>query len=304
MHPPLLVSLLLVGLLAGCTTQQSTSPTNSTVTVTTPLANTTSAPHEISFVATQTGPPGNNTTYAFSGPERAAAGWVTMHLRNDGIEPHQLAIYALGDLSFDAFHKLLMAPPNASRDMSSRPQPMGGVNAASAGANATTVIRLPAGDYALACFIPDPTSGAPHAVHGMIKALHIVNASGPPAPEPTPDTTLTTPDYNFTLDHALTTGTHVVAIKNAGPHQHEAVLIKLKGNATAMDFIHAFDSGTPPGPPPGDAVGGGGTQPVGSTQYALLTLVPGRYALICFEQDSDASPPHFALGMVKEFTLA
>jgi plastocyanin len=34
-------------------------------------------------------------------------------------------------------------------------------------------VDLPAGNYAFICFVPDPTSGAPHAALGMIGALTV-----------------------------------------------------------------------------------------------------------------------------------
>ncbi|MFA5861024.1 MAG: hypothetical protein WDA16_04955 [Candidatus Thermoplasmatota archaeon] len=298
----LLATLLASFAITGCTVNQSTAPTT---TPTTPTQNP-AAPTELAFVATQSGPPGNNTTYAFSGPDTAAAGWVTLRLQNAGIEPHQLALFTLGNLTFQQVKALIMSPPNSSgmANMSTGPQPVGGIAVANPGSNATTVVRLAAGEYAIACFIPDDT-GTPHAIHGMIAPLHIITARGDPAPEPTADTTITLTDYNFTLDHELTTGEHVVAVKNAGSHDHEAVLVRLHGNATAMDVINAFAPDAPPGPPPADGIGGGAAMAPGiSPEYAMLTITPGRYALICFEADDDQSPPHFALGMTKEFTVA
>ena len=287
------------------TTPAGTTPVTGTPSNGTTPGNGTAAPSEITYVAKQSAPPGpnaTNITYSFEGPATARDGWVTVHLENKGFELHQVALWNLGNLSYEAFVQSLASPPNATNGTMG-PQRVGGVGAAGPGANVTAIVHLTPGTYAAICFIPGP-SGMPHAVHGMIKKLTVVKGPGAGAAEPVANATLTLDDYKFNLSKNLTAGRHVVKVVNEGVSNHEAPLVKLAGNATAQDFLDYFAPGhVPMGPPPVE--GGWGAAPIapGGVQYIVVELRAGHYAFLCFEQDHAQSPPHFALGMVHEFDV-
>jgi hypothetical protein len=86
--------------------------------------------------------------------------------------------------------------------------------------------------------------------------------------------------------------------------KHEVTLIELVGNATAMDFVNFFDpNATHDGPPPGLGAGGAAYVGVGESQLIELTFESGKtYAFLCFFENEMG--PHFAQGMVHEFSVA
>ncbi|HEX2021298.1 MAG TPA: hypothetical protein VHH36_01185 [Candidatus Thermoplasmatota archaeon] len=317
----LLAAALVATALAGCANNTTTTtPTGNTTgtpttggtpTPTTPGANG-SLVREVTFVAMQSAAPGpnaTNITYSFTGPDAASAGWLTIHLQNKAPEPHQAVLYKVPQgLTFAQFQASLMEQPhegeeeNETHDDDHGPEPAGGVGFATPGGNATAVVRVEPGKYAVVCFIPGP-SGMPHAMAGMMRELNVTAA--PANQPPTANVTLTMKDFEFNLSKNLTAGRHVVEVHNLGPSHHEAPLIHLAPNATAMDFIAYFDpSNTPTGPPPVVGGAGVGSIPTGAKQYMVLDLVPGRYAFVCFESSGEDAPPHFALGMVHEFDVA
>jgi len=313
---PLLIFAALV--LAGCASNTSndhaasSTPTSSTMTTMTP---TTTAPvdakSDLTFVAKQSGPPSNNTTYSFEGPEYAAAGWVTFHLQNAGMELHHMTVMKLNGVPFNDFVAGLM--PNATGDNMSggmhmggpAPEPMGGPNAVGPGQTFNATLNLTEGEYALLCFIPG-ADGMPHAAHGMTKKLTVVKkAPNAAVPVLQPyDATLSLHDFSFTPSVNLTAGHHVVEVLNTGPHHHEAVLVKLHENKTVGDFLAAFAPDAPPGPPPADGAGGMAPMGVNQTAYFEVNLTPGNYAFICFENDGTAPLFHAQKGMVLTFSVA
>jgi hypothetical protein len=99
-------------------------------------------------------------------------------------------------------------------------------------------------------------------------------------------------------------GTHVVRVENTGAQPHELAVIELFGNATAMDFVSAFEPNAT-GPPPGQGAGGLTFLAPGQGALVELTFDAGkRYAYICFFGDEESGKPHFLLGMTEEFTVA
>lgn len=327
------IPVLLVGiamLLAGCanTTNDhtTTTPTGTTTTPSatpaatptpaTPTGMTPAAPdcpaptagtaapaltNVTELVYTVTEPSGNSKCYAFHGPSTGPSGWVKVTLSNTGHEPHQVAIVNLGNMTIAAFAQSLHSPPG-TMDMHTAggPTPYGGPQAGP-GENSTVLVNLTAGNYAVVCYIPG-MNGMPHAMQGMVASLTI----GPVKTnltEPTSDLALNLTDYAFSWSPNATAGNHTIRIVNNGMHHHEAALVGLVGNATAKDFIAAFEPNATAPPPIAHLMG---IAPMDASQhaYAYVDLTPGHWALLCFEQDSPQDPPHFVKGMVLDFTVA
>src|SRR5438309_4106014 len=120
------ISIVAALALAGCanTPAPSSTSTSSTSTTTTSTPAGTPDPDakwDLAFVAKQSAPPGPNTTnvtYSFDGPAKAAAGWVTIHLQNQGFEAHQAVVMRLNGTPFEAFMAQMMgtAMTNATND--------------------------------------------------------------------------------------------------------------------------------------------------------------------------------------------
>jgi len=79
-------------------------------------------------------------------------------------------------------------------------------------------------------------------------------------------------------------------------------LIRLNPGASVEEFLDAFEPGAPPGPPPGQGRSGFPALKSGG-EDATTDFTPGNYALVCFVEDTTTDAPHFALGMIHEFTF-
>ena len=65
-------------------------------------------------------------------------------------------------------------------------------------------------------------------------------------------------------------------------------------------------TGAPTGPPPVDYEKGAGSSVIEKSEGSLLaeiTLVAGRYALVCFISDRAGGAPHFTKGMLTEVVV-
>ena len=80
-------------------------------------------------------------------------------------------------------------------------------------------------------------------------------------------------------------------------------MIQLNPGASVEEFLGAFKPSAPPGPPPGQ--GRSGFQAIKSGGGGVFTtdFTPGNYALVCFVEEPNTGAPHFALGMIHEFTV-
>jgi hypothetical protein len=107
----------------------------------------------------------------------AAAGNIAFDIRNTGQQPHEVILARIpADLNLAAA-VMLPEPPAGVEDV-------GFVGPFDPGARTTMVFTEPLapGRYALLCFIPDPATGAPHAVLGMFAEFTVgPTAIRPPA---------------------------------------------------------------------------------------------------------------------------
>lgn len=325
--------------LAGCTTQESTNNTTTTTTPTTGGANNTTGNNttggttnttggttnttggstnttggnatggtNLTFVASQSGPPGNNTTYSFSGPSSAKAGWTRVELRNQGMEPHQASFLRLVNMTYEDFVAAFMGNGTEGNASMGQAIPAGGVNGIAPNGSGVAWVDLEPGTYVVVCFIPSAATGMPHAAHGMTHKLN-VTASAPPAVQrPQADFVLRLRDYAFEPDQGaftppanLTAGAHVVEVRNVGNHSHEAQFVLLQEGKTGQDFL-AWTQ-TLQGPPPATDLFGAASIGAGGTEFFEHNFTAGHYFVLCFEQDGPNDPPHFAKAMTWEFNV-
>jgi len=115
-------------------------------------------------------PPVNHTLvltahdYAFSGlPTRVSAGWVTVRMINAGKELHMFASVSVpaGMTTASLLDSLLRG--NSTKDLTE----WGGPNAVAPGDTATVTMFLPAGKYAVGCFVDSP-DGKTHFMKGNV----------------------------------------------------------------------------------------------------------------------------------------
>lgn len=235
------------------------------------------------------------TDFAFDGPDTLESGWNQFTLQNEGQQLHHIYLYRLDDGKTEAD---LVAAIEA-REHPDWAHHVGGPNTAMPGESVTGWVDLEPGTHVMICEIPDP-EGTPHISHGMHKTIQVEKADAE-AKAPGHDTTLGLHDFSFDMPEPEA-GLQVVQMTNEGGQPHEAALIKLEEGATAMDFIGSFAPDAQ-GPPPGRGAGGfTGIEP-GETAYFQIDLEQGDYAYICFLADPEDGEPHFAKGMIKEFTV-
>jgi hypothetical protein len=235
--------------------------------------------------------------FKFDAPDVIPAGLTEFRFLNKGPAIHHMQILKLtkgktfADLS--AALKNEGPPPTWMKEI-------GGPNAPAPGAESNATLMLEPGNYAIICFVD--IGGAPHFTKGMVKSLRVTSSTDAVAPAPTPDVTATLFDYNFKLSSPVVAGTHIVKVQNTGSQPHEVELVVLAPGKAAKDFI-AWAGGGMKGPPPAKPIGGvAGLEP-GMSQSFTANFTPGNYAFICFLPDRKDGKPHFAHGMVKDFSV-
>jgi uncharacterized cupredoxin-like copper-binding protein len=120
------------------------------------------------------------TDYQFHAPTSVQQGITVFHLVNSGSDVHQMTVIELGightvkDF-FDAMHVKGMPPAWAVT--------VGGTPIIQKGTEAFVTLRLPAGQYVLACLIP-ASDGRSHTEKGMFQAFTVTAIAKPTAPAP------------------------------------------------------------------------------------------------------------------------
>ena len=237
------------------------------------------------------------TEYKLDAPDQIPAGVTTFKLTNSGKELHHAALIKLdsGKTMND-----MMAGMKAMKPGSTPPQwiiPAGGANAAAPGGSSSLTMNLEAGNYVIACFIPD-AKGVPHIMHGMAKALTVTPSATANTTEPTPDVTVTLSDYKFDFSTPHTAGPHTIKIQTAPGQPHEFTLFRLMPGKTAADVTKYVEAGMQ-GPPPAMPIGGVAALSNGRNVYYTVDLKPGDYAAVCFLEDMKDGKPHYSHGMTQ-----
>jgi hypothetical protein len=231
----------------------------------------------------------------FSGPESIPAGWTEIVLTNNSQGVHHIQLVKLdAGKTPDDLKAALEANPEVFPPWG---KPYGGPNAPDPGGATSAIVKLDAGSYAIISVIPN-TEGVPGFLNGMLKALTVTEANST-ALEPQADLAIDFTEFALAVSGPITTGEHVIRFSNKGLQVHEAYLVKLNEGATAEVYLN-----TPPTePPPAVSLGGITGIIPGAHQYIRVTLEPGNYAMFCFFPDPNSHAPHFALGMIREFSV-
>jgi uncharacterized cupredoxin-like copper-binding protein len=238
--------------------------------------------------------------FSYTAPAAINAGWVRIRLTNSGQEPHHVQFLRLNDgATFVQFQEALQQGEGPAMALVSQ---VGGVGAVAPGLSAQAVLNLPAGDYVILCFVPSPADGMPHFAKGMIMTTRVESAGSTAAAEPEAALTVTLRDFMFVMPDSLPAGKTAIRVINEGPEPHEFNLLRLADGKT-VDDVTAYLA-APDGPPPFSPVGGMNGLDVGAVGYIEFDLEPGTYVAICNIPSPKAEGhPHFALGMIKSFTV-
>ena len=159
---------------------------------------------------------------------------------------------------------------------------------------------LPAGSYALICFIPGEGDGVPHFSEGMVGQLEVIAGAAPAAP--TADVTYKVAKGKAVEGPAtLTAGRHTIKFEvAAGGDQLEPTLVRLNAGTTYAAlysaFTRTFEGRTPPAAGtaarlPGQIVYGGLDLGTVTTFYLTVDLKAGNYAFVAEDTDVEPKPP-------------
>lgn len=238
--------------------------------------------------------------YAFdSVPDTVAAGNRIVELVNHGHQSHMIALEHIDSgHTMDEFVHAVQADSNVTWIADH-----GGPNLTLPGDSTKMEVALPAGVYAITCWVLD-SAGKPHVMLGMMKALNVVATTAVDQPDPVTDDTVALTRYRFTLGHPLTAGAHVLRIENADSQaiDHDFVILHILPGHTVDDAMHWLDTmqGTPASFETAGSVSG-----IGPGQHVELfaNLVSGNYAIVCLMPDNGDGKPHYRHGMVSPFTV-
>ena len=245
--------------------------------------------------------------YAYTLKGSPHAGWVTIKFDNLGQENHMLVIVqvkpnvtakqikAAALANDDAtFKKIAAGNPDRS---------FGTPDLIGPGESTQTVSQLPAGHYALMCFVPAP-DGAPHIAHGMVTTIDVKTPkSSAKPPKAGPEVTLT--DTGITVPDGDAPQQFTAKVTNTGTTQHGFTLVRIEPGQT-IDTVKAyfdafFSTGKATGPAPGVVVGGVNALDPGKVAYLVQKLTPGHYAYL--STGGDAPDDDFAKGLHGEFDV-
>jgi plastocyanin len=118
------------------------------------------------------------------------------------------------------------------------------------------------------------------------------------------DVTITAKEFSFDMPDSLNPGLTRIKFVNSGKQEHTAQLVRLNQGATPAQLTAALqDEQNPAGVfKVITAAGGVNATPGGKDNTAYANLTPGSYYVISFGGDEN-SPPDFAQGMLKAFTV-
>ena len=137
----------------------------------------------------------------------------------------------------------------------------------------------------------------------MIKPITVIESEAPLVAAPAAEVIIDMFDIGFGVSGTISSGPQYVQVPNKGQQEHEAFLIQLNPGASVEEFLGAFEPSAPPGPPPGQDRGGFQEVKSGGDSVFTTDFTPGNYALVCFVEEPNTGAPHFALGMIHEFTV-
>jgi hypothetical protein len=114
--------------------------------------------------------------------------------------------------------------------------------------------------------------------------------------------TVTARNYAFDAPDTVASGVTTIRLINRGPELHHVQLLRLTGGKTLADLAGAMH-GEGPLPEWATPVGGpNAPAPDGGESRAIVSLEPGRYAMVCLIPAPDGVP-HVMKGMARELIV-
>jgi uncharacterized cupredoxin-like copper-binding protein len=250
-------------------------------------------------------PPGNVldvtlTDFSFAAAVKTvAAGAVTLNVRNDGSEAHELTI-GRPPLGTTAENYAKQHAELGLAALYEKIDWFGGAGGIEPGATSTSTVELTPGDYVMVCYLPG-SDGQSHMAKSMVAPLTVVTSDTSAHLEPEPDA-ISLNEFSFTMpDNFNGKGSYTVT--NEGQQPHEIDIVRLEDDKTLSDGFTWFTAGAK-GRPPFRYMGGSGSMSTGKHTRMHLDLGAGNYVALCLVPDLHGEgKPHALMGMLKTFTL-
>jgi hypothetical protein len=237
-------------------------------------------------------------TYQLKGSPKA--GWTQINFDNAGVEDHMMALFKLkpGTTGAQLKKALLSSDQNALETIAAPggdPTVFGTPAPLSPKASTTTVTKLAAGTYGMACFFPAP-DGSPHAAHGMYKVFKVSGKSS--ATPPTDGVSeVTIADSGITAPSSGVPAHGWVKVTNNATNGRDLTVAKYTSDSATFDQANAyyseyFSSGKlPAGDAPATLQGGiGGLAPGGVGYFQADLDSSGKYVFVSSNNDADNDP--------------
>jgi hypothetical protein len=183
--------------------------------------------------------------YAFEVTGELTAGDVTIQVENRGRQMHELAMVRLQEgRTLDDVRAALARGSDDESPLASVAaetdgpiDDLGGVQFPGT-SYAISGSDVPAGEYAVVCFIPAP-DGRPHADHGMVAGFTVANGDVELGQQP--DVTLTITDDGLEGPSTLPAGRTRIAVANESSTSREIGLARLAEGQDLDDMVDFFE---------------------------------------------------------------
>jgi hypothetical protein len=161
------------------------------------------------------------------------------------------------------------------------------------GDSAEVLLSLTPGRYAVICWHRD------HVLQGMGAEF---TASIAPNLQPSPESkaAVVLSDYQISA-LSPSRGRQLLRIHNAGPSEHEFIVLRLAAERTLADFL-AWRSDGEIGPAPAHAVAGTAALVADGEVWVDVDWAPGEYVLLCLLEDS-VGTLHVTKGMSRRVVV-
>jgi hypothetical protein len=261
--------------------------------------------------------------YAFIGPSELPSGWVTLRLKNEGMEHHFVFLTLMpegrtiedygrdvGPAFGEAWEGLVSGTVDkagAAAILAERMPEwyasavvMGGPGLIGPGLTEDATVQLTPGDYVMECYVKT-AEGVFHVALGMAIPVTVTEEDSGAAP-PEADFEITLFNDGLEVEGAPREGEQTVAVhfdeQPAAGLGNDVHVVRLSRNTDLGALVEWMDWMNVDGlrePAPATFVGGVQEGPPGTTAYFTVDLEPGRYALI--------AEPGATRGLVQEFVI-
>ncbi len=235
-----------------------------------------------------------------TGPDQIASGLVRVVLRNQGSEVYRAVVAALLDSTkgladvVDWYATWRNGHPDWLRMQ-------GGVGPTRPGDSTVAISHLEPGRFIVGSF-PPSIEDPGHPRQAMAYALTVIPSSVEPVAPPLTDAILELNEYALAFLPQPGPGQRTIRVINTGEKVHDLLFARLDGDAGVEQLLAGLAPGST-SPIPGRLLNSIGALSPGQEGWITVDLTPGRYVMLCLEQDADDGASHYIHGMLHTFRI-